>query len=147
MERIYSYTKIFKKNPGFISHLRIVGKMGIVLTHKQIGYKSKISDKGKEAFFVGYATGHAGDVYRMYDSSTERIKISRDVRCIGKFHNDGHPPEILDYKENNSRYVKSIPPPIKYDETQEEKYLMKQPLNEKTLWRIQLQMIWQKWLR
>ena len=29
-----SYTKIFKKNPGFISNLHIFREMGIVLTHK-----------------------------------------------------------------------------------------------------------------
>ena len=54
---------MFKKNPGFINHLRISGEMGFVLTHRQIGYKSKISDKGKESFFVGYTMEHVGDVY------------------------------------------------------------------------------------
>ena len=44
------HTKMFKKNPGFINHLLIFGEMGFVLTHRQIGYKSKISDKEKEAF-------------------------------------------------------------------------------------------------
>ena len=56
---------MFQKNPGFIGHLRIFGEMGIILGHKQKGYKSKISDKGKETFFVRYATDHAGDVYCM----------------------------------------------------------------------------------
>ena len=54
-----SHTKKFKKNPGFINHLRIFREMGFVLAHRQLGYKSKISDKGKEAFFVEYATEHA----------------------------------------------------------------------------------------
>ena len=47
-----SYTKMFKKNPGFIGYLQISGEMGIVLTHKQIGYKSKMSKKRKRGFFV-----------------------------------------------------------------------------------------------
>ena len=81
---------MFKKNPGFISYLRIFREIGMVLSHKQIGYKSKMSDKGKEAFFVGYTTEHAGDVYRMYDPRTKRIKISRDLRWMGNFYNDGH---------------------------------------------------------
>ena len=29
-----SYTKMIKKNTGFISHLRIFGEMGFVLTHR-----------------------------------------------------------------------------------------------------------------
>ena len=67
----------------------------------------------------------------MYDPSNKRIEISRDLRWIGKFYNDGHPIEIPDYKENNATNVKSIPPPIRYDDTQKENDLMKQPLNEK----------------
>ena len=47
-----NYTKIFKKKAGFISHLCIFEEMGIILIHKQIGYKSKMSDKGKEAFLL-----------------------------------------------------------------------------------------------
>ena len=96
--------------------------MSFVLTYWQIGYKSKISDKGKEAFFVGYTTEHAGDVYCMYDPNTKRIKISRDVRLMGKFYNDGHPIEIADYKENKSRNMKSIPPPIRCDDAQKKQF-------------------------
>ena len=44
------YTNMFTKNLGFIGHPQILEEMGIVLTHKQIGYKSKMSDKGKEVF-------------------------------------------------------------------------------------------------
>ena len=117
---------MFKKNPGFINHLPIFGEMGFMLTHRQTGHKSKISDKGKEAIFVGYATEHAGDVYRMYDPNTKRIKISHDERWIGKFYNDRHPIEIPDYKEKNSRNMKSIPPPIRCDDAEKESNLMKQ---------------------
>ena len=67
-----------------------------------------------------YATDHAFDVYRMYNPSTKRIKICRDVRWMVKFCNDGRPIEIPDYAENNSRNVKSIPPPIRYNDAQRE---------------------------
>ena len=36
-----SYTKMFKKNPGFIRHLHVFGEMGIVLTHRQIQIKNQ----------------------------------------------------------------------------------------------------------
>ena len=55
--------------------------------------------KGKRPFFVGYATVHAGDVYQMYNPSAKRIKISCDIKWMGKFYNDGHPIEIPDYKK------------------------------------------------
>ena len=109
------------------------GEMGFVLTHRQIGYKSKISDKGKEVFFVGYAIEHAGDVYRMYDPNMKRIKISHDLRWMGKFYNDGHPIKIPEYKENNSTNMKSIPPPIRYDDAQKESNLRRLPLNEENI--------------
>ena len=64
---------------------------------------------------------------------------------MGKFYNDGHPIEIPDYKENNSRKMKSTPPPTRYDDAQKESDLMRQPPNEKIFQKIQLQMMWQKW--
>ena len=67
----------------------------------------------------------------MYDPSTKRNKISVDVRWMEKFYNDGHPIKIPDYTENNSRNVKSIPPPIIYNDAQKEKDFMQQTLNEK----------------
>ena len=53
-----NYMNMFNRNPGFIKHLHIFGEMGFVLIHSQIGFKSKISDKGKEALFcrIRYGT-------------------------------------------------------------------------------------------
>ena len=124
---------MFRRNPSFIKHLHILGEMGFVLIHRQIGYKSTISDKGKEAFLVGYATEHAGDVYRMYDPNKSRIKISRDVRWMGKFYNDGHPIDIPNYNKNNSRNMTSVPPPIRYEDAEKENNLIKESLNEKNI--------------
>ena len=101
--------KMFKRNPGF-KHLRIFGEMGFVLIHSQIGFKSKISDKGRETFFAAYATEHAGDVYRIYDPKTRRIRISRDVRWMRKFYNSGHPMEIPNYNENNQETQNRLHP-------------------------------------
>ena len=69
----------------------------------------------------------------MHDPNTKRIKISHDVRWMGKCYNDGHPIEIPEYKEDNSRNMKSISPPIRYDDAQKESDLMKQSLNEKNI--------------
>ena len=74
----------------------------------------------KRPFFVGYTMEHAGDVYRMYDPKTRRIRISCDLRWMGKFYNDGLPIEIPNYNKNNSKNIKSIPPPIRYDDVEKE---------------------------
>ena len=69
----------------------------------------------------------------MYDLNTKRIKISCDVRWMGKFFNDGHLIEIPNYKENDSRNMKAIPPPIRYDDAQKENDLINQSLNKENI--------------
>ena len=46
-----------------------------------------------------------------------------------QFNNDGHLIKIPDYVENNSRNMKSIPPPIRYDDAQKESDLIQQAIN------------------
>ena len=77
-----------------------------------------------------YARDHADDVYCMYDPSAKRIKISRDVRWMGKFYNDGHPIKIPDWAENNSRNLKLITLPIRYNDVQKENDSIQQTINK-----------------
>ena len=56
----------------------------------------------------------------MYDPKTRRIRISRDVRWMGKFYNNGNPTEIPNYNKNKSRNMKLIPPAIRYDDVEKE---------------------------
>ena len=58
-----SYQKIHTRNPTFINNLQVFGEVGIIFRHKQIGFKSKLDEKGSVGIFVGYATEHRGDVY------------------------------------------------------------------------------------
>ena len=56
-EKKSNYQKIHNKNPAFIHNLRLFGRVRIMLTHKQIGFKSKLDEKGSVGIFVGYAMG------------------------------------------------------------------------------------------
>ena len=47
---------------NYLCHLCLFGEIGIVMTLKQEGYKSKMENKGKKAIFVGYSNNHPGDV-------------------------------------------------------------------------------------
>ena len=60
-----------------------------MLTHKQKGFNSKLDEKGSVGIFAGYAIEHGGDVYRMYDLTTQRVRINRDVMWLGNFHVKG----------------------------------------------------------
>ena len=50
---------------------------------------------------MGYDTEHRSDIYRMYDLTTQRVRISRDVRWLGKFHVEGKYVDIPGYSRNN----------------------------------------------
>ena len=54
--------------PKFARHLREWGEAGVV-TVRDIK-TNKLTNKGRLCMFVGYATKHAGDCYRMYDPNT-----------------------------------------------------------------------------
>ena len=58
-----NYEKMFGRNSAFLMHLRIFGEIGIVMVHKQEDHKSKIEDRGKEAFFVGNLNKHTREVF------------------------------------------------------------------------------------
>ena len=65
--------------PNHLHYLHIFGEIGIVMTPKQEGHKSKTENKGKEAIFVRHSNDHTGDVYRFFNFTSKLIKISRDM--------------------------------------------------------------------
>ena len=71
------YVHFCGHNPKFALHLNTWGEAGTVtLKGKQT---AKISDRGAACMFVGYATDHTGDCYRMWDPKTKRVHETRDV--------------------------------------------------------------------
>ena len=69
----------------------------------------------------------------MYDPKTRRIRISCDLRWMGKFYNDGLPIEIPNYNKNNSKNIKLILPPIRYDDVEKEINRTRHTLIEKKI--------------
>jgi len=63
-----------KKKPN-VSHLRTFGCVAHV-KHNGPGL-SKLSDRSSKMVFIGYESGTKG--YRLYDPSTGRLVVSRDV--------------------------------------------------------------------
>ena len=61
--------------------------MGVV-AYANRKMKPKFSNKGGTCIFVGYATNHAGDVYRMLDMNTQKVTISKDVRWLNKSYKE-----------------------------------------------------------
>jgi hypothetical protein len=46
----------------------------------------KVGDRGITMMFVGYADGHAGNCYRMYNPVTSRVCESRDIIWMGRMY-------------------------------------------------------------
>lgn len=70
--------ELMYKNKPSVSHLRKFGCIAIAL--KKGNFKRKFSPKGIKLRFVGYSTSQKG--YRLIDTQSGRLTISRDVRFI-----------------------------------------------------------------
>ena len=64
-------------SPRFTKYLRILGKDDTVTA--KTGSTPKLRDRGVHCMFVGYAEGHAGDCYQMWNPYTNKVYKSRDV--------------------------------------------------------------------
>jgi hypothetical protein len=65
--------------PRYAFNLRIFGEIGIV---KKSGILSKLEEKGFEGMFVGYASDHSGEVYRMLNLQSHKISETRDIKWM-----------------------------------------------------------------
>ena len=68
--------------PKFAALLRPWGEAGIVHT-KQIS-TGKLEDRGSRMMYVGVSPAHSFDTFLMYNPSTKRVHISRDVQFTKK---------------------------------------------------------------
>ena len=66
--------------PAFANQLRTIGEAGTV----RIGKNGKIKDRGVTMLFIGYATQHEGDCWRMYNPETKRVSQTRYVIWLNR---------------------------------------------------------------
>ena len=72
------------KFPCFAHHLRTWGEAGTVKTIT--GKVFKVLDRGVQCMLVGYALNHDGNVYPMWNPSTNRVLISRDIIWLKRMY-------------------------------------------------------------
>ena len=63
--------------PRWVSYLRTLGEARVVKLKTKT--TAKLVHNGVTCMFVGYTLSHEGNVYRMWDPSTRRIHVSRDI--------------------------------------------------------------------
>jgi hypothetical protein len=71
------YEHWYGQNPQFANHLRTWGEAGTVKI--KTSTTPKLNNKGVACMFIGYATDHKGDCYRMWNPKTSRVHTTRDV--------------------------------------------------------------------
>ena len=68
----------YGRKSSFVCHLIEFGRIRYI-TRRDTKIKGKLSERAIKCIMVGYARNHARDVYRLYNPSTKRISLSRDV--------------------------------------------------------------------
>lgn len=71
--------------------------MGVVKTEYS-KIQSKVSNKGETFMFVGYYLSHGSNVFRMFNTKTQSVRVTRDVvwlnltfgQWIDKKHENDH---------------------------------------------------------
>ena len=49
---------------------------------KQNKFKKQIMDKTFKAIMVGYAKNHTRDIYKLYNTETNRVIFNREVKLV-----------------------------------------------------------------
>ena len=67
------------KLPAWHKFLRTWGEAGVVTLKNTKPKHPKAMDRGMTCMMVGYADGHAGDVFEMWNPNTNKLFVTRDV--------------------------------------------------------------------
>ena len=73
---------MFGKNPGWSKNLHTWGEAGVV----KEGRNSKTGDHGKLMMFIGYPSNRESDSVRMWNPSTNRVVMTRDVIWLKRMY-------------------------------------------------------------
>ena len=78
--------ELMKFLPDYSSKLRTFGEMGVLLKPDPGEHHGKMKDRGLACVFVGYCPDHASGTYRMYNLSTKKVIVTRDVKWLNKLY-------------------------------------------------------------
>ena len=79
------HTLFYNEGAIYMKCLRSFGEMAVIAINDGKKMRSKLDTRGRTGIFVGYADGHAGNVYRFINIQTKKIILSRDVQWLNSF--------------------------------------------------------------
>ena len=83
-DKLTPYEKLYGKKPKHANCLRTFGEVAIVKKSEFQQIKPKLENRGIIGLFMGYSPNHAEGVYRFYCPETKGMRISRDIKWLGK---------------------------------------------------------------
>ena len=102
------FEQMYGKLPSYAMHLRTFGEIGIVALKTGNQIKAKLDDRGTVCMFVGYAKNHAGNVYRMLNTKTNAVIVTRDVTWTNKmfYQQEGNTTQQMIYIDTEKEMEK-----------------------------------------
>jgi hypothetical protein len=82
------YTKFYKLDPPYFPHLHVFGDISVVATTINRKITAKTTNRGTVALYLGLAPDHSATTYRMYNLTTNRVILTRNVRYMKIKYND-----------------------------------------------------------
>ena len=82
------YELWYDKKPSWTSNLRTFGEIGIIQDGALGKMKSKLTNRGFPAMFIGYPPDHSSDVFQFFVLSRRSIIHSRNVVWLNKSYGD-----------------------------------------------------------
>jgi hypothetical protein len=65
--------------PKWVKNLKTFGEVAIISDEKNKKIRSKLTDRGFPALFVGYAENYAADVFEFFNVTTRALILSRNA--------------------------------------------------------------------
>ena len=79
------FTLFYNDESKYMKFLGSFGEMAVIAISDGKKMRSKLDTRGRTGIFVGYADGHAGNVYRFINIPTKQIILSRDIQWLNSF--------------------------------------------------------------
>ena len=81
-----AYYRFHGEHPKFVRDLKVFGEVCIRSDREQM--IGKLENKGTVCVFIGYPDNHASDCFRLLNTKTNKIVMSRDVTWLNKTYGE-----------------------------------------------------------
>jgi len=84
------HTRFYGKDAPYGRMLKNFGEMGVVFDHGKKTIRPKLDNRGRHCVFVGYPENHSENVYRMFNTLTKKVILTRDILWLNQSYGDFH---------------------------------------------------------